>query len=103
MTSYPNEAPLQPQIQYVEKKTNGLAIAGFICSLLAPVLGLIFSSIALSQIKNDESQGGKSFAKAGLIISIIFVALIAIMIVLFVILYALIIEAILNGNFNATF
>lgn len=65
--------------QNIEKhKTNGLAIAGFVISIVSPicccgtlsVLSLIFSIIGLSQInKNDES--GRGLAIAGIVISAI--------------------------------
>ncbi len=67
--------------------TNGMAVAGFILSLLGSpgmcccyccfftlpcsILGLIFSCIALSQINRNPMQGGKGLAIAGLVISIL--------------------------------
>ena len=48
---------------------NGFAIAGFICAFLCSILGIIFSAIALSQIK-DRGQRGQGLAIAGLVISI---------------------------------
>jgi len=67
MTSF---NPIPPQ------KTNGLAVAGFVTGLAccSPV-GIILSSIALSQISSDPSQKGKGLAQAGLIISILSLAL----------------------------
>ena len=54
------------------KRTNGYAIAGLVTSLLccAP-LGIIFSSVAISQINRDSSQDGKGLATAGLTIGIV--------------------------------
>ena len=59
--------PVQPQ------KTNGMAIAGFVLSLLCctSLLGIIFSAVGLNQINKDPSQGGKGLATAGLILGII--------------------------------
>jgi hypothetical protein len=63
-------------------KTNGLAVAGFVCSIagilcgLVTIVGLILSSIGLSQVK--KSQGmmkGQGLALAGVIISSILLAL----------------------------
>lgn len=60
-------------------KTNGLAVAGFVVSLasllisfwgITPVVGIILSAVALSQIKKTN-ESGKGFALAGLIIGII--------------------------------
>jgi len=58
------------------KKTNGMAIAGFVLRLIGctGLLGLIFSAIALDQFKKDSNQEGKALATAGLVIGIIDVA-----------------------------
>ena len=63
-------------------KLNGLALAGFILSLLGVGgLGLIFSAVALSQInKNPKRWTGKGFAIAGLVLGILdIIIIIAIM------------------------
>ena len=52
-------------------KTNGMAITGFVCSLLCWPLGLVFSIIGMNQTGKDPSQGGRGLAIAGLIISIV--------------------------------
>jgi hypothetical protein len=63
-----------------EPKTNGLALSGFICSLVGlflfgfilGVLALIFSAIGLGKINKDTSKWkGKGMAIAGIIIGII--------------------------------
>jgi uncharacterized membrane protein len=63
-------------------KTNGLAVAGFICSIagilcgLVTIVGLILSSIGLSQIKkSDGTMRGRGLALAGVIIGSILLAL----------------------------
>jgi hypothetical protein len=53
------------------KETDGLAIAGFVMSLLIPIVGLVLSAIALGRIKKRNS-GGRGLATAGLIIGIVF-------------------------------
>jgi len=60
---------------YAPDKTNGLAIAGFVCSLffwlygVGALLGIIFGFIARSQIKRSgNTQKGSGFALAGIII-----------------------------------
>jgi FtsH-binding integral membrane protein len=53
------------------KKTNGMAITGFVTSFFCGVLGIVFSAIGLSQTGKDPSQGGRGLAIAGLIISIV--------------------------------
>jgi hypothetical protein len=52
-------------------ETDGLAIAGFVLSLLIPIVGLVLSAIALGRIKKRNS-GGRGLATAGLIIGIVF-------------------------------
>jgi len=54
--------------------TNGMAIAGFVLSFVFALLGLIFSAIALKQIK-ETGEGGHGLALAGLVISIVALAL----------------------------
>lgn len=77
----PDNAPVP-----ADAKTNGLAIAGFIISLVAcclwffsmltyarfacAVVGIVLSSIGMSQTK-IKNQKGRGFAIAGLIIGII--------------------------------
>lgn len=56
-------------------RTNGMAIAGFVCSLFFPILGLVFSAIALGQIKRRGGRG-RGLATAGLVISIVTLVLI---------------------------
>jgi hypothetical protein len=63
-----------------DQKTNGLALAGFICSLagllifgvVLGLLGIIFSAIGLGKIAKDSSRWkGKGMAIAGLIVGVI--------------------------------
>lgn len=50
-------------------RTNGLAIAGFVCSLtIGGIVGLVLSIIGLTQI-NRSGEQGKGLALAGIIIS----------------------------------
>ncbi len=55
-----------------EKKTNTLAIVGFILSLFFPLIGLICCVIARKQIKQNN-ESGMGFATAGLVISLIWI------------------------------
>jgi hypothetical protein len=51
-------------------RTNGLAIAGFICAFLCALPGLIMSIIAYNQCKSSGGQlKGEGLALAGIIIS----------------------------------
>ena len=69
-----------------------MAIAGFIVSFFVPVLGLIFSIIGLNKA-NQLNGSGKGFAKAGLILSIVWIVLE----IVAVIIYYLFIAAALVG------
>ena len=62
---YPSQSPYPQQ-----RKTNGMAIAGFVLSFFCGILGLIFSAVGLSQI-GKTGEGGKGLAIAGLVISIL--------------------------------
>lgn len=53
-----------------EKKTNGMAIAGFVCSFFIPLLGWIFGGIGLSRSKKLDGKE-KGFSISALIISTI--------------------------------
>jgi thiol:disulfide interchange protein len=55
---------------YNSQPTNGLAIAGFVLSMIGcgfPI-GLILSAISLGQFSKNPNQKGKGLALAGLII-----------------------------------
>lgn len=70
------------QTSYSDQKTangaapayNGMAIAGFVLAFFFPVLGLIFSAIGMSQC-NQRGDNGKGLAIAGLVISIVVIAI----------------------------
>jgi len=74
--------------------TNGFAITGMImgilsilsiypcCGLPFNILGLVFSAIALNQIKKNPQLPGKGMATAGLVCSIIGTALLAVLFML---------------------
>lgn len=55
----------------VTKTTNGLCIAGFICSFFIAIVGLILSIIGRNQVSKDPTQTGQGFATAGIVISIV--------------------------------
>lgn len=68
------------------RKTNGFAVAGFVlglvsivltwccCFPITPILGIVFSAMALSQIPKT-GEDGKGIAVAGLVISILCIVL----------------------------
>lgn len=74
------QQPQFPQPQYQQQysvnsaKTNGLAIAAFVISLLCcNILAVIFGHIAISQI-NQTGEGGKGLAIAALVIGYLSIA-----------------------------
>lgn len=72
---YP-QAPVQYHSpQAMGPSYNGMAIAGFVLSFLFPLLGLIFSLVALNGMKQNRNDEGKGLATAGLIISIVLLSL----------------------------
>ena len=85
----------QPYPQYGYQKqstTNGMAITGMVMGILSilsiypccgipfNILGIIFSSIGLKQIKSNPHQAGRGMANAGLICSIISLVLLVVLI-----------------------
>ena len=49
-------------------QTNGIAIAGFVCSFLVPVLGWVFGGIGLARA-NKRNGIGKGFSIAAIAIA----------------------------------
>ena len=56
------------------RKINGMCIAGFVLSFFVSILGLIFSAIGMKQA-DERDEDGKGLATAGLVISIVFLAI----------------------------
>lgn len=85
----PNPSTVQvTQTVVTQRKSNGMAVAGFVISLVSLLccgglsfLGLVFSIIGLVNAKNCDGDG-KGLAIAGIIISSLFV-------IIFIILMAL--------------
>ncbi len=55
---------------YYSNGSNGIAVAGFICAFIIPLLGLILSAIGLSNSKKLNGNG-RGLAIAGIIVSLI--------------------------------
>ena len=51
-----------------EKQSNGMAVAGFLCSFLSPLLGWIFGGIGLKRAE-ERDGAGKVLSTAALIIA----------------------------------
>ena len=88
--------PYPPQQSYgygpgVQQKTNGMAVAGFVCSLLfwfpfffgiTAILGVIFGFIGRSQITRSQGvQKGGGLALAAIIIGFVGIALIVLAVI----------------------
>ena len=89
----PQQAPQVPMQQFVvmqqSQGSNGMAVTGFVFGLMSilfswtcclllllPFLGLIFSGIGLVQVgRPGNMQSGKGLAVAGLVLSLISVAI----------------------------
>ena len=67
------------------KKSNTIALIGFMLSFFFGIIGLIFSIIGLK--KSKELNGGKCFSIAGIVISSIKIALGILLISLFILVY----------------
>ena len=65
-------------------KTNSMAIAALVCSLVLAPLGIVFGHIALSQIKRTGDEG-KGLAIAGLVIGYIFTAIAVAWLIFFIV------------------
>ena len=64
-------APVQMVYAVPAQRTNSMAIAALVSSLVLAPLGIIFGHIALSQIKHT-GEDGKGLAIAGLVIGYLF-------------------------------
>ena len=86
--------PVSPAAAPVSPRTNPMAITGLVMGLLAlpglcccygfpfNILGIVFSCIALAQIKkNPEIEQGKGLAIAGLVLSILAIALLVVVLI----------------------
>ena len=60
---------------------NGMCIAGFICSFLTTIVGLILSIVGLRQVR-QSGEKGQGLAVAGIVISVVRVVLILVLVVL---------------------
>lgn len=84
-----NQSALSPAVQ----KTNTLAIVGFILSFFIAIAGLVCSIIARKQCY-ERGEGGASLALAGIIISIVSIAIVFLYIIIVLALAGTILSAI---------
>ncbi len=72
-----NKQALAPE----STKSNTLAIVGFICSFLIPIVGLICSIIGYKKA-HEYNDNGKSLALAGIIISSVIIIIAVVFIII---------------------
>ena len=75
-TPYPPQAGYEqpyggPPVGYAPQKTNTMAILGLVFAFVFSPLGIVFSAVGLSQIK-QRREGGRGLAITGLVLSIVF-------------------------------
>ncbi len=81
-----------------EGKTSGMAIAGFVCGVMAPIayilflplaiLAVVFSAIGLKQTRRNPELRGRGLAIAGLVLGILELTALLIVVLLIVSLFA---------------
>lgn len=60
--------PMVERSEVEEGQSNGIAIAGFVCSFFIPLLGWIFGGVGLSRSAKQNGKG-KGFSIASLVIA----------------------------------
>ncbi|WP_411700995.1 DUF4190 domain-containing protein [Conyzicola sp.] len=73
-------------------RTNVLAIISLVAAFVMPVVGVITGHIAMSQIRRTGEQG-EGLAKAGLILSYVFIALGILAVIAYIIFFVVLISA----------
>ncbi len=74
----------QQPVAYPQDRWNGMAIAGFVCSFIFSIVGLVLSIIGYNQTKKTGEKG-KELALAGIIISGLSIVMTIVMIIAFVV------------------
>lgn len=105
---YAQQPYSQPYVQqpayYQQDRWNGMAIAGFVCSFLFSIVGLVLSIIGYNQTKKTGEKG-KELALAGIIISGVSIVLTVVMVIAFVVIGVSVAGMALDelGNTNSNF
>ena len=74
--AYPYPAQQQPN-------WNGMCVAGFVCSFLISIVGLILSIVGLKRVK-QSGEKGQGLAIAGIVISAVRIALAIVLVILMI-------------------
>jgi hypothetical protein len=88
---YPQGGAQAPPYYYpvYARKTNGLAVASMVCGIcgflyiVPAILGIVFGSIALRQIRRDGTDG-RGMAIAGIVAGSLWMVLLALVVILVV-------------------
>ena len=94
-------APVQMVYAVPAQRTNSMAIAALVSSLVLAPLGIIFGHIALSQIKHT-GEDGKGLAIAGLVIGYLFTGFALLWFVAFGLFLGALGAAVDETNYNST-
>ncbi|NMN02482.1 DUF4190 domain-containing protein [Bifidobacterium panos] len=88
--TYPPQGVYQPGQQGAypypaqqQQNWNGMCIAGFVCSFLISIVGLILSIVGLKQAK-QSGERGQGLAIAGIVISAVRIALAILLVILMI-------------------
>ena len=87
---YPPPAAPYYYAPYPPRRTNGMAVAALVCGicgfiyLLPGILGIVFGSVALRQIRRDGAEG-RGMAIAGIATGATWIALYAAIIILVIV------------------
>lgn len=80
----PQQPPLSPQP--AEQDTQLFAILGLVLSCVAlPIVGVVFSHIALGRVKRSGSDENRGLALAGVIVGWAMLALIGVIIIMMIV------------------
>jgi uncharacterized membrane protein YvbJ len=77
----PNNRPIEQGNQPIDI----MSIIGFVLAFIVAIAGLVVSIIAYNRVKFTDDYTSKSFAKAGIIISIVEIAIAVILVVAYVV------------------
>lgn len=87
-----------PGVYVPATKTNSMAIAALVCSLVLAPLGIVFGHIALSQMKRT-GEDGRGLAIAGLVIGYIFTGIALLWIIVVIVFFGALGSALTDSNY----
>ena len=66
-----------------------LSIAGFVLAFIIPLIGLIVSIVARNNARDEDDEKSAGFAKAGIVVSAIFIAIYVLLIFVSIVVFIL--------------